>query len=97
MQTYKSLCTSQDEEVVCPLADNIIELKQKINCSFHALPIFRGYSVDDLYLKKKYMDIFGDSLQNAEMTVVGKEFDSFFFPENTRQRSHLNCAMTSES
>lgn len=70
-----------------PVADALILFREKIKYSFHSLPVFRGHSTDNSPLAEKYRQMFGDALLGSELTVTGKLFDSFFFPESTIRES----------
>lgn len=92
MRNNDKILSNPEWKPVTPLADAIIKLRNKTNYSFHALPIFGGASVSECNLGMKYREIFGERMCNAEMTVVGKEFDSFFFPETVIKESEQLAA-----
>lgn len=70
-----------------PLADDIADLSNKSPVSFHTLPLSCGGSLQGSRLRDRYENIFGANYFNAEMTVTGKFFDSFFFAENSIKKA----------
>lgn len=66
-------------ECTTPLADALLLLKSSTQYSFHALPISCGASLNNSWVQEKYEELFGKEFLQAEMTVTGKSFDSFFF------------------
>ena len=63
-----------------PIADFLLETLNKNIISFHALPLYKGKSIINHNIAKKYLDLFGQEILNLELSMTSPFFDDFFFP-----------------
>ncbi len=75
-----------------PIANRLMELRKAATVSFHALPLSGGASIQNSFLREKYVGLFGESYLRTELTITGKNFDSLFFPESVIKRSEKLAA-----
>ncbi|WP_297505563.1 hypothetical protein [Ferrovum sp.] len=81
MQLVPKTSNDGSATVCTPLADALIKLRKRTSVSFHALPVASGASISGCKFQEKYHELFGEEFIDSEMTITGKQFDSFFFPE----------------
>lgn len=75
-----------------PLADALLDLCGKTTFSFHALPLSLGGSIESCLLRDKYWRLYGDVFFKSDITLTGKQFDSFFFPEGVIKEAQALAA-----
>ena len=67
------------QQSATPLADALSGLAQSQINSFHTLPLSRGRSIKHSGHRHAYDSLFGKQYLDADLTITGEHFDTFFF------------------